>query len=180
MTEKSPLEGQLLVATPVLRDPHFFHSVIYLSDHDDDGAHGLVLNMPVESSVRELLRGQEFDALSDVPVYRGGPVNQDKLTFAKLDWDNSKQSFTFENHLSSTAATEAFQKGEDVRAFVGYSGWTAGQLENELEENAWVTHPPIAAVSFTDATPQLWSTVLRSMGPFYELLTTTPRRPELN
>lgn len=87
----------------------------------------------------DLLSGAEFAALARIPVFIGGPVSQEKLTFAAMTWDAEAQKLNFTTHLSVSDATRHHLEGEAVSAFVGYSGWSEGQLENELRQHAWIT-----------------------------------------
>ena len=177
---KQNLTGCLLLADPSLRDPNFRRSVIYLTHHGKDGAHGYVLNHPLARTVGDFLDGKQFQALADVPVFKGGPVAVEQLTFAKLGWDSLAHGFSFEDHLTTDDASAALLAGHDVRAFVGYSGWGGGQVEAELEEHAWIIEAAGRALAEPDRVTELWPRVLRHMGPFFDLLSRTPDRPERN
>jgi putative transcriptional regulator len=83
-------------------------------------------------------------------------------------------------HLTVKDALHRQTQGEKVRAFVGYSGWSAGQLESEIERSAWVVAPPAESALRTLRPNQLWRDILRSMGPYFRLLSGTPDDPSLN
>lgn len=172
--------GQLLLASPALRDSHFSRSVIFLTDHNPDGAHGFVLNMPMETTAGQLLTDADVWELTDVPVFHGGPVATDKLTFARIRWNPDTKIFVFDSHLSTQEALESRQLGDDIRAFVGYSGWTEGQLDDELLTTSWYVHAPEPVIADQHAIPTLWPTLMRSKSPVHELMTHMPHRPELN
>jgi len=172
--------GQLLLASPALRDSNFMRAVIFLTEHNPEGAHGFVLNMPIDTTAGHLLPDAEDSELADVPVFHGGPVAIDKLTFARLQWNEDTMTFVFESQLSAEDALEGCRLGDDIRAFIGYAGWTEGQLENELAETTWYTHLPESAIADQNAIPLLWTTLMNSKSPIHELMTRTPHRPELN
>ncbi len=175
------LRGSLMLADPSLRDPNFFRTVLLLTEHRPDmGAHGYVLNRPMGKTVGDLLSGTEFAALARIPVFIGGPVSQEKLTFAAMTWDAEAQKLNFTTHLSVSDAKRHHLEGEAVSAFVGYSGWSEGQLENELRQHAWITRkaaPDVIAPRQPDA---LWASLLTSMGPYFGLLARMPEDPSLN
>ena len=175
------LRGSLILADPSLTDPNFERTVLLLTEHDsEDGALGFVLNRPLGKTVTDVLSPKEFSPLCDIPVYLGGPVSTGQLTFASFHW-RGEQGLTYETHLSADQAKCQLAEGFDVRAFVGYAGWTGGQLENELSQNAWITRRPDDILFLPDTPPKnLWSTLLRTMGPFYRLLAEMPADPSKN
>lgn len=175
------LRGSLLLADPSLRDPGFHRTVLLLTDHHhEEGAHGYILNHPFGKRAGELLTAPEFKPLADVPVFVGGPVSQEQLTFAALSWNPSSGTLTWATHLTQDDAVQRLENGETVRAFVGYSGWTGGQLESELKRRSWITCKPDKAVLRPDNSAQLWSDLLSRMGPWYHLLSRMPDDPSLN
>lgn len=175
------LSGSLLLASPALRDPNFFHTVLLLAAHDsEEGAFGYILNRPLDKSVSELLNDKKIGALGDLPVFLGGPVGTDKLSFATLDWNSRKRSLRCQSHLSTEQAIRELEKGRLVRGFVGYSGWSEGQLETELEQHTWITCPAMPAVLTHDRPDALWRAILDDLGPYYKLLARMPSDPSLN
>ena len=175
------LRGSLMLADPSLRDPNFVRTVLLLTEHDAElGAHGYVLNRPLGKNVGELLAGAQFKSLADVPVYIGGPVSQEKLTFAMLSWDGSVSKLNYTTHLSVSDAKNLHEEGGNIRAFVGYSGWAEGQLENELRQHAWITRKPVPTIVNMAHPELMWTQLLSSMGPWYGLLARMPEDPSLN
>lgn len=181
-TETVPsLRGSLLLAAPLLTDPNFSKAVLYLAAHSSkDGAFGYILNKPLDKVVADLLPSEDMGRLSRVPVYLGGPVATDKLSFAALQWSNKRNTLKCQTHLSVDDALYELDMGHEVRAFVGYSGWSEGQLEGELKLRSWITTMPQPVLMAGDDNAGLWSTLLRNMGPKYELLASMPAKPELN
>jgi putative transcriptional regulator len=177
----SNLKGTLLLAAPLLKDPNFSRTVLYLVGHTKtEGAFGYILNRPLEKQVSDLLSNIEMTQLAEVPVYLGGPVSTDKLSFASLEWSNKHNTLRCKTHLAVEDALEELEQGHDVRAFVGYSGWSEGQLEKELKHHSWIITPPHAVVLNNEDPANLWSDILIDMGPKYELMSQMPEKPELN
>ena len=174
------LQGQLLLADPSLRDGTFNRSVILLAEHDSDqGAMGLILNHPTGKVVGDFLKGHEFASLSKLAVHDGGPVSRDQLTFSSFWW--SKNRLRWALRISAKDAVEhAHKPGRIVRAFVGYSGWTAGQLENELRRSSWIPALPQRDLLGYDHDRGLWSELLRHLSPLHQILAKAPDDPFLN
>jgi putative transcriptional regulator len=175
------LRGALILADPSLRDPNFARTVLLLTDHEaDQGAHGYVLNRPMGKRVGDLLKDESFRDLAEVPIFHGGPVSPERLTFAVLAWDEAVGRLSFTTHLSVEDARSLRQEGGEVRAFVGYSGWAEGQLENELRQRAWITRKPAREVVAMAQPERLWEDLLSSMGPHFGLMAKMPDDPSLN
>lgn len=176
-----PLQGALLLAAPLLKDPNFSRSVLYLAAHSKkEGAFGYILNRPLDKVVSDLLSGEKLGTLGKVPVYLGGPVATDKLSFASLEWNESRQTMVCKTHLSMEDAQFEINLGNDVRGFVGYAGWGSGQLEKELKLRSWIVAAPEKKVMDPEEPTSLWTDILMEMGPRFQLLAGTPENPELN
>ena len=175
-----PLKGSLILADPSLRDPNFNRSVLLVTDYQQSkGAHGYILNRPMGKHVGEVLTSDEFAELREVPIYIGGPVGQEHLTFAAFCCP-STDSLTYTTHLSTEEAIQRHNAGDTVRAFLGYSGWSEGQLEDEIREQAWITRRPVAEVLKPGRREEMWVSLLSSLGPWGQLLANTPDDPSLN
>ena len=175
------LEGQLLIADPSLRDEFFNKSVIFLAEHDDEaGAYGLVLNHPTEQTVGDLISAENFQALSHIHVYMGGPIGQEHLTFAafwtdSLTGDTENPSLKFATRISAQdAITRSQQPGTLIRAFAGYSGWEPGQLEHEIRKNSWIPSLPNPDLLATTHEKSLWAEMLRKISPYHQILAEAP------
>lgn len=168
------LQGQLLIADPSLRDGVFNKSVILLAEHSpDDGAYGLLLNRPTEQTVGDLLTADEFGPLKNIRVHLGGPVGQEHLTFAAF-W-REDQHLRYTTRISAKdAITRTQQPGTLVRAFAGYSGWTEGQLEDELRKQSWITRVPDQELLGIEHEKELWMELLRQISPFHKILAEAP------
>lgn len=175
------LQGQLLIADPSLRDGIFSKSVVLLAEHNsDDGAYGLILNHPTGQTVGDLLTSEDFQVLNSIPVHLGGPVGQEHLTFAAFWTDASEgagadRTLRFATRISAQDAIKRSQQpGTLVRAFAGYSGWTSGQLENEIRGNSWIATLPGVDLLATEHEKNLWSDMLRNISPYHRILAEAP------
>ena len=176
-------QGLLLAALPSLKDPNFRRSVLFLSTHEAElGALGFVLNRPLGKNAAELLpKHAQRDLLGNIPVYVGGPVGQDQLSFARVELDADEAKGRFQVNLSlDEVATFAEEKPGSVRAFVGYAGWSAGQLEGELEQKAWVLVQPDAPAEMPLRHERVWYKIMCALGPVYKLLAAVPDDISLN
>jgi putative transcriptional regulator len=175
------LTGSLLVAHPSLLDPNFRRTVLFISAHDpEDGAIGVILNRPLDKQVADLVRDDAPASLSNVPVYLGGPVAKDQLMFAVVEWQENN-GLKLNHNVGLDEANELM--GHDpqaIRAFVGYAGWGAGQLEAEMKQNAWLVHKLTAQSLQPDRLPTVWFDIMRSLGPWYKFLAAAPDDPSLN
>ncbi|WP_136254773.1 YqgE/AlgH family protein [Onishia niordana] len=144
------LKHHFLLAMPHLEDPNFAGSLSYLCDHDDNGAMGVIVNHPLDMSLDALFEQLELDASDskhrNAPVYYGGPTHQDRGFIlhrgSSKPWDSSIQ---VDNDVALTTSMDmlsAMAEGrgpDDFIVCLGCSGWEAGQLEDELKDNAWLT-----------------------------------------
>lgn len=182
-TPDSPiqLQGHLLLAAPSLRDGTFDHSVILLANHSPaDGAFGLILNHPTGRVVADYLTDKDFGRLNRIPVHDGGPVSRDHLTFSAFWW-SKKSGFRWAIRIAVEEALKHSRRpGTIVRAFVGHSGWSPGQLEKELRRDSWITTRPVPELLGADHDSSLWYAILRHLSPFHRILAEAPANPVLN
>jgi putative transcriptional regulator len=177
----SSLSGSLLLASPAMRDPNFSRSVVFMAAHNaKDGAFGYILNRPLEQRVSDLLPEQNLGPLGEVPVFMGGPVATDKLAFAALQWNKKRCTLRCQTHLSVADALQALSLGHDVRGFVGYSGWSGGQLENELETRSWITTSARPLVLTVEKPAHMWGAIMEELGPVYKVMAKMPEDVVLN
>ena len=173
----------MLVAHPGLKDPNFRRSVLFLTTHQPTlGAFGFVINRPLGKNASELLpeHGQQ-PLLERVPVYLGGPVGQDQLSFASLSLGAEQAESRFQSNLTlDDVASRLEDNPSGVRAFVGYAGWGAGQLESEIEQEAWVLVDADSHEVSPRSNERLWYRVMNSLGPEYKMLAAAPDDPTLN
>ena len=183
-----PLAGSLLLAHPAMTEGPFRRSVILLPAHDENGSMGIVLNQPLHKRVGEISAEFAFNSLSEVPVFSGGPVASDKLMFCA--WRMHEQGIGFQLMFGidpEKAMAMQSQQGTHLRAFFGYAGWDAGQLERELRQNTWIVMPLLpdlleAAATSDDAETgdTLWRKILAKLGPRWSVMAGEPDDPQLN
>lgn len=179
--------GDLLVATPVIEDPNFARSVVLLLDHDEDGALGVVLNRPSDVAVTDVLPSWDELAVDPPVVFGGGPVQPDAivaLARARPGVDRGEEWQPITGRLRLIDLREdpalAAAEVEVVRVFAGYAGWAPGQLEAELDEEAWVTVGTEPDDPFSRDPDELWARVLRRQPGEVKLLSTYPEQPWAN
>ena len=175
------LAGSLLVAHPNMLDPNFRRTVLFISAHDAaDGAVGVILNRPLDKQVADLVNETPPEGLGDVPVFLGGPVGKNQLMFAAFEWQHGK-GLQLNHNVGIDEAHELVDRDPSaIRAFVGYAGWTAGQLEGEMKQKAWILQKPSRAALAPARLPKLWFEIMRGLGPWYKMLAAAPDDPSLN
>jgi putative transcriptional regulator len=174
------LKGRLIVASPVLEDPNFRRSVVLMIEHGPEGAIGVVLNRPTDVSARGAL--PDFsDALPESSrIHLGGPVEPDSfILLADFAAPDEAAAITFAS-VGVVDPERPAPTMHAVRAFGGYAGWSAGQLEDELAEEAWIEADAQPGDVFTDEPDRLWSRVLDRKGGSYRLVARMPEDPSLN
>jgi putative transcriptional regulator len=179
------LKGQLLIASPSIHDPNFRRAVVYMTEHGDDGAMGLVLNRAAETTVGEAVPDLAWLAEGDAVVHVGGPVAPQSVVVLAEFEEPALSALLVDDDLGFVPA-----EVDDVsalsgtlrrrRVFAGHAGWGPGQLEAEMEEESWILEPATREDVFTAEPDDLWSLVLRRKGQQYALLSTMPIDPSLN
>lgn len=169
------LEGQLLIADPSLRDGVFNKTVIYLAEHSiEDGAFGLIINHPTQQFVGEVLTDTPFQPLASIPIYVGGPIDPEHISFAAFSRGKGEQ-LQLTTRLSVTEAVRCSQQpGTLIKAYAGYAGWTSGQLESELRQNIWITTQAHSRLLADEHQKGLWQTLLREISPYHKILAESP------
>lgn len=176
MTAFSSLTGRLLVAMPGIDDDRFRHAVILICAHDDEHALGLRLDQPAPgvslAEVLEKLDTPADDAARDRSVLIGGPVERERgFVLHTADWTSEDASLTFGDGLALTGTRDALAAMADAEdgpsraiLLLGYAGWGEGQLEEELNENVWLTTDADPALIFDNDYDTKWSRALAALG----------------
>jgi putative transcriptional regulator len=175
--------GQLLIAGPGLADPNFWRTVVLIVEHSDEGALGLVLNRPSETTVGEAVTELEPLLDMDDPLYVGGPVQPSALiVLAEFERPGEAALLAFDDIgvLANGAHEEPDLGVRRGRAFVGHSGWGPGQLDDEVERGDWILEPAQREDAFTAIPLELWEAVLTRKGGSYALVARMPTDPTLN
>lgn len=178
--------GTLLISAPMMQDPNFRRAVILLCEHDPiEGSFGLVLNRELDVQLGDVLDG--YFAYNPA-LYLGGPVQRDTLHYLHTRPDDIPGGVALPGDVTWGGNFEVVQQivqgGEaspdNLRFFLGYAGWSARQLEGELDEDAWILAPGTAELVFDTDPDQLWRTALRRMGGEYAVLANFPDDPRMN
>ena len=181
----SPKKGRLLISEPFLPDPNFERTVVLLCEHNEDGSFGFVLNKPSMLKVHEVM--EDVKNLEE-QLFVGGPVQQDALHFihrTKLIENPSEiinNIFWGGNFESLMLLIETNQiSGNDIRFFIGYSGWGPGQLETELEDDSWIVCDYVTEELLFETEPgMMWKKALDDMGGRFSVYSNYPVDPRLN
>ena len=174
--------GKLLIAHPsLLGDPAFGRSVTLMVEHNNEGSLGFVVNQPTHYNLNELIP----ELTIDLPIYQGGPVDTDKLFYLHT-MEDLPNAQAIGDKLFWGGELEALQEAiikreiapNQLRFFLGYSGWGKGQLRQEYNEKSWL----LIKNNYTifEKEEQLWGSIMRDMGGEYALYATAPKHPGLN
>lgn len=177
------LAGSVLLAHPVLRDQTFRRTAILMSSHDKDGAMGIVLNRPLGRKLAEFGADFALGPLAQVPVFDGGPVEKRQLILCawKPHLDDDSEGVQLLFGLDRERAAElAGEEGVQLRAFLGYAGWSGGQLEGELARDTWVIAELDPDIIDQAPDESLWRRVLGGVDAQWHLLAHEPDDPTLN
>jgi putative transcriptional regulator len=172
------LTNQFLIAMPGMGDGNFAGTVVYMCEHNDKGALGLVINKPIDINLRNLFEkvdlSLERDDLAQTPVYFGGPVQTERgfVLHESLDAEGGHYSSTMRiagglEMTTSRDVLEALSNGAGPRKVfitLGYAGWSAGQLEEELARNGWLTVDAEPGVIFDTPVEQRYDKALALLG----------------
>lgn len=181
-----PSKGDLLISEPYLPDPNFERTVILICEHDENGTIGFVLNRKAQVGLQDVvdqLKGHESDLLI------GGPVQQDTLHFIHRNdhladtsneiLENVWWGHNFDDLLGLISA--GLVDNSEIRFFLGYSGWSPGQLMDELKTKSWIVMKNVKSEMIFDwDNHELWKACLKSMGGKYKLISNYPKDPRLN
>ncbi|CAB4734077.1 unannotated protein [freshwater metagenome] len=179
------LRGRLLVAGPTLRDPNFFRTVVLMLEHDEDGALGLVLNRPTDYPIASALPPWAGAVSEPDVVFVGGPVAPEtalalgRLRAGATDVPGWLRLFGSVG-VVDLEATPLLCDVRDMRIFAGYAGWSAGQVEGELAEDAWLVLDAATTDTTTTTPDELWSAVLRRQPGTLSFLASYPDEPSWN
>lgn len=183
--QEGPEKGKVLIANPFLKDPHFVRSVVLLCEHRDEGSFGFIFNKPFHQTLDELLDGVTF---KKIPVYLGGPVQLDTLHFIHQEPGLIEGGIKIIQGVywggDFERAIELLNNGilddNRIKFFLGYAGWSDGQLKNELEEKSWIVAPASLNLLFKQDDKEIWQQSLRDLGKDFAILANYPIDPTLN
>ena len=178
------LRGKLLLAAPTLLDPNFRRTVVLVSEHSEEGAMGVVLNRPSQTTVGEAVAQLELAVDADEPVFVGGPVQPTSIVLLAEFVDPEQAALIVFGRVgfpsSETGIDDLAEVTDRGRVFAGYAGWGPGQLDAELEQGDWFVEAARPEDVFSDEAAGLWSSVLARKGGQFALVATMPLDPSLN
>lgn len=183
--DKIPEKGKILISEPFLPDTFFNRSIVYLTDHTTEGSVGFILNKKLDIKVKDAISG--FDSCDDY-LNMGGPVAPDTLHYLHTAGEIIPKSVNVDGNIfwggdieviKSLIAFEKIDKSK-IRFFLGYSGWSAGQLDRELKENSWVIARIRSDIVMNNRGNDTWKMVLRSLKNKYRIWADFPESPDMN
>ena len=180
-----PGPGILLIADPFLKDPNFLRTVVFLCEHKEEGSFGFVLNRQYENTLNELIPELEEYKL---PVFYGAPVQQDTIHFVHHYPEEIPAGIEVLKGVwwggDFDKLVELIKKGTidaaKVRFYIGYSGWSNGQLTDEMKEKSWLTVKATRKLIFHRNYEEIWKDALKQLGGDYEMMINFPIDPRLN
>lgn len=183
--DKIPEKGKILISEPFLPDTFFNRSIVYLTDHTPHGSVGFILNRKLDLKVSSAIEG--FEGWNE-NLNMGGPVAPDTLHYLHNQGDLVPKSILVEDNIFWGGELDAIReliktgiiKQPQIRFFLGYSGWSAGQLERELKENSWVIAKVKPDIIMNNRGDDTWKRVLRSFKNKYRMWADFPDSPEMN
>lgn len=180
MTDNSNLTDHFLIAMPALEDPNFYHTVTYICEHNDDGALGIVINRPTDITLGELLEHMEleatYSAIANYTVYMGGPVQRERGFVLHPPGEKWEASISVSPQMAVTTSRDiltSISRGGGPKRFMvalGYAGWGAGQLEQEMADNAWLFGPADPGILFDLEAHERWRAAAALLGVDLSLL----------
>lgn len=169
------LKDHFLIAMPQMKDPNFAHSVIYICEHSPQGAMGIVINLPLNINLNDVFENMNIHTddqeLAHTPVLAGGPIQKERgFILHKPDQDKWESSLELNQDLCITTSKDILeaianhQGPNDIVIALGYAGWESGQLEREIQENAWICGPADPKILFNVAPENRWKAAGQMLG----------------
>lgn len=186
LSKIKPSTGKLLISEPFLNDPNFKRSVVLMAEHTEEGTLGFILNQPSQFLLKELIPDLWE---SDFPVFIGGPVEMDTIHFIHSCYDKLNSGEEIAKGIYWGGNFETLKilvnnnsiSNSEIKFFLGYSGWSNGQLADEIAENTWIVSEKLTMdVVFSNNEEELWREVIVSLGPKFAHVSNFPNDPSLN
>jgi len=185
LSKLKPAKGRILISEPFMVDPSFKRSVVFLTDHDEKGSVGFVLNQPLGINLKDVV--DEDVTGFNVPIYCGGPVQQDMLHFLHTLGEIIPDSVQVGDGIYwggdfDTIITLILNQqiqSSQIKFFIGYSGWSEEQLNEEIVDNNWI----VGRVQQNDVFDQeenLWKRAIKKLGAKYAHIANFPENPMMN
>lgn len=172
------LTNHFLVAMPSMDDSYFNRSVIYVCEHNEEGAMGIMINAPIDITVGSMLKQVEIEPMYpleqtdslDKPVLNGGPVAEDRGFVVHRPNSHFDSSLCMTDQITVTTSKDILSvlgtsaEPSDYIVALGYSGWAAGQLEQELSDNSWLTIEADPELIFSTPMHEKWNKAIKKLG----------------
>jgi len=183
--DKIPGKGKILISEPFLPDTFFNRSIVYLTDHSPKGSVGFILNKKLDLKISAAIEG--FEGLDEY-LNMGGPVAPDTLHYLHNVGEMIPESVHIGGNIFWGGDIETIRKlirdrkieKSQIRFFLGYSGWSAGQLEHELKEDSWMIAKVNPEIVMNSRGEDTWKRVLRGFSNKYRMWAEFPESPEMN
>ena len=182
-----PKQGSLLISEPFMLDPGFERSVVVICEHNANGTVGVILNQRSELLLSDVVDLKHYD--TPIPLYIGGPVENDCVFFIHRAIEKLQDGALIYNDvylgrdfdLAIDMINEGVLSMDEIKFFLGYSGWAEGQLLKEIQQNSWAVHNKFSTeLTFITDGEELWKQTLISLGPKYAHVANFPKSPDLN
>ncbi len=183
---RQPRKGDLLISEPLMPDNNFSRTVVLLCEHNDEGSFGFVVNRSSEVKLKDVM--EDFDNAPHT-VFVGGPVQQDSLHYIHCVPDLLDDSIEIKKgvywggnfeQLKAQVQRNSIAENE-IKFFIGYSGWGEGQLMDEMKLNSWIVYKKTTSEQIFNTKPEeLWKLTLENMGGKYRMYSNYPVDPRLN
>lgn len=190
------LDGYFLVSETELVDPNFHRTVVLLVNHNEEGAFGLVVNRPADIALADIISDFEEQPLGALPTFIGGPVEQHYLFTLHSGLPEAAESqyalhpgegivfepvfHAMEDYLRTEWTSLPEKQRPHIKFYLGYAGWGPGQLENELEQDAWLVIPATREIVFHPDPGEAWNAALTKKGGIYQIIAQTGFKPSMN
>ncbi len=191
------LKGYFLISETTMMDPNFKNTVVFIIEHNQDGAFGLIINRKSDIYLSDLLSNFQNTRGKETPIYIGGPVQQEFLFAIHSPLLDNKISTTAIEVIPEVFFEPGFRNLENyfqdsywenipyedrpkIHLFIGYSGWGPGQLEREIKEGSWILLPASSKLIFHTKPEEVWKETLRQKGGIYKIFADTNQDPFLN
>lgn len=183
-TGVAPESGKLLIAEPLLADPHFERGVVYLCSHNSEGSFGFVLNKPLDKTLDYFIQTL---TRSDITVFLGGPVENSSLHFLHtqgelLGGQKTNHGIYFGGDFNKAIAllNDGSLSAQAILFFVGYAGWGPNQLEDEINKKSWLVSNTNQLQLFQASSKTFWEDAILALDKAFHILTRLPKDPSLN
>jgi putative transcriptional regulator len=180
-----PQKGRILISEPFLMDNYFKRSIVLITEHSEEGTVGFVLNKPVNMKINEIM--PDFPAI-DAIVSLGGPVQTNTLHYIHTLGDIIPNSMKVIDNIFWGGEFDVIKRllesgslyHDNIRFFLGYSGWQSSQLEDELSDNAWVVADIRPEEIMIPMNKYFWNKTLHRLGKKFQMWANFPENPQMN